>query len=435
LGEDKKFYRILKKGGGEIRFSVPRKEQYILKMRIPDAEARVSFRIKNKSHYLNRSVKYLNENLIQVGSNIISFSTEQPLKIRNLQIFPSRITRYPNYKNLLTDRTVLFLPGFLRYYIRPFSGEKISLKLNLFNREKLSFRLSLRGDHSRTEKVITLKSGQLFQIPLLENQFQEVILEPLHVSNGYLRVEESSLIQTRQKSGTLFSKYSRIRSQATDRNVLIVLLDAARSDHVGYHNYFHKTTPHIDKLAEQSLIFNNCYSEASYTLASTGTLLTGLPPDFHGVVSKDYSSLDKKIVTLAQLFQDKGYFCGAISGNPNFGRAFRYDKGFSEFIELFISIPAPRAGEFVAPFSRMLKKTGGKPFFVYLHIREPHHPFRMPPPFLGRFQQSYIRQNKDLYRFARIMDRTTVDDNENLNLLNKLYDENLNYGDWGIGEI
>jgi arylsulfatase A-like enzyme len=191
----------------------------------------------------------------------------------------------------------------------------------------------------------------------------------------------------------------------------------------------------MDKLAVTSLVFKNCYSEASYTLASTGTLLTGLPPDFHGVVSGDYSSLDQKTVTLGELFQKKGYFTGAISGNPNFGKAFRYEKGFTEFIELFKTKPAPLAGDFLVPFRRMLAKTKDRPFFIYLHVREPHDPFDMPPPFLGRFQDAFPEQSAELSETGKTFWNSTVDADDDLPLLRKLYDENLHYGDWAAGEI
>ncbi|MCK5219971.1 MAG: sulfatase, partial [Candidatus Aminicenantes bacterium] len=217
--------------------------------------------------------------------------------------------------------------------------------------------------------------------------------------------------------------------------LLFVLLDAARNDHMGYNGHLRETTPNIDSFSKESFIFTNCYSQASFTLASTGTLITGLPPDFHGVISKHYSSLNMKSITLAKLFGIRGYFTGSITGNPNYGKAFNYDIGFADFIELFEDHPVVDAGQFIAPFTKMIEKTKNIPFFIYLHIREPHDPFIMPPPFLGKFQNKFKKNGKELKKFGKAFGQSYIDEGPETELLKKIYDENLAYGDMIFGKI
>ncbi len=435
LGADKKFHRFLGKGGGKIHFFVTQPEQYVLSIGVAKPQANLVARIKDKTILLKKSVKFLPADLFEPGENTILLSADDKLKVQQIKIYPTRILKYPNFKELLNDDTVLFLPGSLRYYIKPLPSEAICLRLNLFKRNKIKLGIHIRGQTDSAEDVRTIKNGQLFRITLLENQFQEVTLTPLNLERGYLRVEESFLIQNRERIRADLRRQKEIKDRAANKNVLIILLDATRNDHVGYNGYSRMTTPNIDQLAKNSLVFKTCYSEASYTLASTGTLLTGLPPDYHSVVSKYYSSLDQKTTTLSELFKKKGYFSGAISGNPNFGKAYRLDKGFSAFIELFKDKPAPLAGDFMAPFKEMLTRINNQPFFIYLHVREPHDPYKMPPPFLGSFQKTYLEQCEALTEIGKTFWKSTVDKNDDLNLLRKIYDENLYYGDWATGQI
>lgn len=435
LGKDHQFCRTLERSGGKIHFDVPGPEPYIMNITIPDPGTHPVARINGIPFPLNQRIKYLSADLLQPGKNTVFITADQKVRIKQLLIYPARIIKYPNHKDLLKDRSVLFLPGSLRYYIKPLPGEDIRLKLNLYKKERMKLRVAIRGETEAIEDILTVNNRRQFRIRPLPDQFQEITLTPDRQTSGYIRIEQSVLARRQRPVASGLPDEGEIRERVLNKNVLIVLLDATRDDHVSYNGHSRLTTPNIDKLAKQSLVFKNCYSEASYTLASTGTLLTGLPPDYHGVISKFYSSLDRKMTTIAELFQNKGYFSGAISGNPNFSKAFRYDKGFEAFQELFKIKKTTPAGDFIDPFRQMLARTGNKPFFIYLHIREPHHPYHMPPPFLGHFQNTYTQKSRAVHLAGKVMNKRTVPEGYNLNLVQKLYDENLYYGDWATGQI
>jgi arylsulfatase A-like enzyme len=435
LGKDHQFYRTLDKKGGHIHFVVPNPERYVMNINILDTGTNLVARINDTTVPLSQRIKYLSADLLQSGENTIFFTADQKTRIKQLLIYPARIIKYPNYKALLKDRSVLFLPGSLRYYIKPLPGEVIRLKLNLYKRERLKLRITIRGETETIEDTRTVKNQRTFRIRPLPNQFQEITLTLDQQASGYIRIEESILTRRQHDVPGGMPDEKAIRKQVLNKNVLIVLLDATRNDHVSYNGHSRRTTPNIDALAKKSLVYKNCYSESSYTLASTGTLLTGLPPDYHGVISKFYSSLDQKMTTIAELFRRKGYFSGAISGNPNFSKAFRYDKGFLDFQELFKAKKTTLAGDFIDPFRQMLARTGNRPFFIYLHIREPHHPYHMPQPFQGHFQNRYTEQSRAVHLAGKVMNKRTVPKGYDLDLLQKLYDENLFYGDWATGQI
>jgi len=435
LGEDQRFHRTLGEGGARIRFHVPRPERYVLNIVTRETEARLTARIGDTSFPLDRSFKHLPADLLKTGRNTLTLAADRPVQVLSLKLYPARVLKYARQRELLSDPAVLFLPGSLIYRIRPLPGEEICLKLDLVQRREIEVRVTIESEEGTVENTRSVKHDRRFRIAPLKDRYQTITLTPLPPARGYLRVAESFLTRGVRTTGNDSPGRETLRERVSGKNVLIVLLDAARRDHVGHQGYQRDTTPHLDDLSKGAIVFRNAYSEASYTLASTATLLTGLPPDFHGVVARDYSSLDPKTATLGQLFQANGYFSGAISGNPNFGRAFRMDRGFSEFIELFKARPVALAGDFIAPFRGMLDRIGDRPFFIYLHIREPHDPFAAPPPFLGHFQDTYQEQSAALAETGKTFWNSTVRPEDDLPLLRKLYDENLYYGDWAAGRI
>ena len=89
-------------------------------------------------------------------------------------------------------------------------------------------------------------------------------------------------------------------------NVLIVILDAARADHMGCYGYPLPTTPEIDRLSKKSLIFTNAFAVAPHILASTASLFTSLYPESHNVLGLK-NRLRERVPTLAETFKRAGY--------------------------------------------------------------------------------------------------------------------------------
>lgn len=432
MGEDKRFYRQLENGTGTIRFQAVMKEKYIMTLEVQGASRHSSMKISRHSFPFSGERKYIPESALNIGDNTLSVNADGTLRLYKLALFPRRLIHFKDYKNLLNDEHICFFPGELVFQIKPKSKEILRIRLNLFGINQIELDIVITGERDRLSFRKKVKNNQSFVINPVRNQFQKITITP-RKKRGYLRVMESFLEEiASQPTG---NSYLQIKNASQNKNVLIVLLDAARYDHMGFSGYKTDTTPSVDSLASRSIVFSNTHSEASYTLASTATLLTGLPPDSHNVISKFYSSLSKDTVTLAELFKQKGYFTGAISANPNFGKSYNLDKGFSDYIELFEDHPAPLGKEFFAPFEDMLNKAGKKNFFIYLHIREPHDPFLMPPPYLGKFQSRYSIQSDALLKTGEAFHKSYTDKDDDLEFLRAIYDENLAYGDWAVGRL
>jgi len=351
---------------------------------------------------------------------------DQKLHFRSIDISPGGRVR--NLKKRYPQR--VFAPADLVFYLDPNSAREIDLRLSPGRSASARWQLL-------SETAAGLSESRLLKVD------RRLRLRPRDrsIHRFTLRIRGS------EYHHVIVEDCREIRRPATDtepeprradhpRNVLLIVLDAARADHMGVYGYPRDTTPHIDRLADSALVFSNCHSEAAYTLASTTTLMTGLPPDCHGVLSPLGHRMGTTLTRISELFRERGFFTGVISANSFLGRAYGMQRGFTDFVELFTEKEAvATADRFPEPFAAMLKSTGGRPFFIYLHLLEPHTPYAMPPPFLGSFQQQYREQSEALQKASLSAYESRHPDAAAIRLINDLYDENLRFADHIVGRI
>ena len=160
-------------------------------------------------------------------------------------------------------------------------------------------------------------------------------------------------------------------------NIVFIVMDTLRKDRVGAYGYERPTTPHIDRLASEGLRFADAYATSSWTWPSTASLLTGLPPDAHGVKSAESCTLNQRIETLAEALQKRGYTTAAFVGNPIVEPNRYFDQGFERFD---VEVPVFRpSDEVVPPALAWLREHAPLRFFLYLHLVDPHTP-HVPHP-------------------------------------------------------
>lgn len=128
-------------------------------------------------------------------------------------------------------------------------------------------------------------------------------------------------------------------------NVLVVVIDTLRADHLSAYGYKRPTTPNIDRLATQSLLFQNAISACSWTLPSHSSILTGRYPSDHGMQNSqpmpwlgwDHKSL-RGYLTLGEALEQHGYRTGAFSANESyFTSNVGLGRGFVHFEDYFYS--------------------------------------------------------------------------------------------------
>ncbi len=183
--------------------------------------------------------------------------------------------------------------------------------------------------------------------------------------------------------------------EAADHSAIIYLIDTLRSDHLGCYGYEKPTSPHIDTFAEGAFLFSQARATSTWTKPSTATVLTGLPPDYHGA-NHSWSSLRSECVTLAEMFKAAGYTTVAFVTNGWVGGSYyNFWQGFDEFdsVEPREGIDYARnkirAEAVQASIEKWLEKHSDERFFMYVHTIDPHAPYVPPEEDLRPFEQSY----------------------------------------------
>ncbi|TET42288.1 MAG: hypothetical protein E3J63_00955, partial [Elusimicrobia bacterium] len=114
-------------------------------------------------------------------------------------------------------------------------------------------------------------------------------------------------------------------------NIILVLIDALRPDHLGCYGYSRETSPNIDRIAREGVIFTSAISQASWTWPSVASLFTSLHPSQHLLLRAFGYPLKNSLTTLAEILKGEGYTTGAFSSNVGISTIYQFDQGFDSF--------------------------------------------------------------------------------------------------------
>jgi arylsulfatase A-like enzyme len=141
--------------------------------------------------------------------------------------------------------------------------------------------------------------------------------------------------------GWLFERIAIVRSPTAapgKPNILLIVIDTLRADHLSSYGYGRPTTPNIDRLANQGVLFERAFSASSWTAPSHATILTGRLPSEHQVEWN--KNLDDRYPVIPELLRRQGYRTAAFTGNSDwFSRRVGFGRGFIHFEDYFYSVP------------------------------------------------------------------------------------------------
>ncbi|MGH7927831.1 MAG: sulfatase-like hydrolase/transferase, partial [Candidatus Binatia bacterium] len=118
-------------------------------------------------------------------------------------------------------------------------------------------------------------------------------------------------------------------------NIILIVMDAVRADHLSCYGYSRVTTPALDGLAAEALVFDRAFAAAPWTPPSHASLFTGTYPSRHGVDVDENLHLSGKYPTMAEILSLKGYATMAILPDAHLSEARGFSRGFTDFVEIF----------------------------------------------------------------------------------------------------
>lgn len=169
-------------------------------------------------------------------------------------------------------------------------------------------------------------------------------------------------------------------------NVVLLAIDTLRPDHLGCYGYPKPTSPHIDALSAESVVFDTAIAAGIPTMPSFTTLLTGLHPFRHGVVAHigEKQRVSAEIQFLPQLAQKAGWSTLGIDNLviQGGGKGTWFARGYDHYSG-FLYAPFTNQSEQLIDRAIQLieEQDRGKPFFLFCHLWDPHTPYGPPAPF------------------------------------------------------
>lgn len=170
-------------------------------------------------------------------------------------------------------------------------------------------------------------------------------------------------------------------------NLLVLLIDTLRRDHLGAYGDPRGLTPHLDALAAEGVLVEGLSACSSWTRPAVATTFSGVYPNRHGAHGF-FDELARDIPWLPEILRRAGYETAAIVGNPHvtprwgFSRGYlRYDAGLAVDFGTLEAIDARLADRAVT----FLESQPAGPWLLYLHFMGPHEPYEAPAPFGERF--------------------------------------------------
>lgn len=224
---------------------------------------------------------------------------------------------------------------------------------------------------------------------------------------------------------------NKIQSPADPPNLLLITIDTLRADHLHLYGYDRIETPTLDNLGQNGTVFLNAVSQSSVTRPSHSSILTGVTPPNHGVRNNITYILKEDEITLAEILSQNGYITTAFVSAEPLRSIFGIDQGFSHYDDqltvsplssIFLRIrrgqnfysvgstigviirkhffpepePQRKASLTLNAAKEWLQVEIEKPepFFVWIHLFDPHTPYDPPPPFDEKYKTPVTQDSK-----------------------------------------
>jgi len=220
-------------------------------------------------------------------------------------------------------------------------------------------------------------------------------------------------------------------------NLIVISIDTLRPDHLGCYGYDRPTSPALDRLAREGLLFENVSSTSPWTMPAHASLLTGLYPSRHGLKShKQY--LQESAVPLAEILQQQGYVTSAVVNSHYISQRYGFDRGFDDFYYVRENMAQAKPSDVESGAVSWLSKHDGRPFFLFLHYYDVHSDYRSLPEYERMFVRDYIGpvdgSTKQLIAYRRGKEEISFNQPD-IDRLIDLYDAGIRQMDDGIARL
>jgi len=229
-------------------------------------------------------------------------------------------------------------------------------------------------------------------------------------------------------------------------NIVLITIDALRADHLSCYGYQRTTSPVIDSIAEEGILYKNAIAPSSWTSPSVASLFTSVYPTNHGVINNVGHRKNAKrsmpeifseqLTTLTESLKAQGYATFAVASNPHLRKQCGFGRGF-DYFECLDGQPAVTVNNTLYKWEETIRTS--EKFFIWIHYFDPHYPYFPQSPWVNEYTPQSLTQKMNFSRkpFREIV-RLIPDLENNSDMLGNLiglYDSEINYVDSFIGKF
>ncbi len=215
-------------------------------------------------------------------------------------------------------------------------------------------------------------------------------------------------------------------------NVILIIIDTLRADHLSCYGYDRNTTPHMDALASDSILFKNAISSAPWTVPSIASTITSQYPAVLGLGMP--GDIDENFLTFAEIFRENNYVTQGIISHIYLGSHNKFDQGFDFYDEEnakgVLHVSSPSLTEKAISF---LRKHNTDKSFLFLHYFDPHYSYYLQEGY-NYFPdyEGFIESGEPIHQLrGKISDMSQND----IEYVKALYDSEISFTDAHIGKL
>jgi arylsulfatase A-like enzyme len=263
----------------------------------------------------------------------------------------------------------------------------------------IDFVVSFQSDRGHVE-LLRRRLG-----PEMPGEWQdaELPLQAIAGLSGELQLDTDVVAGTLVRKDLIFWAPPVLHAAPRDErpNIVLVSIDTLRPDHLGSYGYARDTSPTLDRLASQGVLFQEAIAPSSWTLPSHASLLTGVHPVRHKAVQFSAGSrIAPTVEPVAELLWKSGYATAGFTDGGFVSAIFGFERGFERYNsgstgrQEAVSAEAGREtknlfAENIERAHAWMRSVDGQPFFLFLHTYAVHIPYAPPPPYDRMFDPDY----------------------------------------------
>jgi arylsulfatase A-like enzyme len=235
-------------------------------------------------------------------------------------------------------------------------------------------------------------------------------------------------------------------ARATEKpNIVLYVIDGAAAEFMSVYGYSRRTTRYLERLASEGAVFENAYSNSSYTKVSVPSFMTSLHSSVLGGHRTMTDPLPVQAVPMAERLHKAGYITEVLTSNPYCGRMSGLERGVDVLMDTGWARERPSSEDLHKEFWRLKRSYPGEPFWVHFQPTDIHQPWFPRRPFAGMFAGRADREALDdmldavewdsALSYEENIEKSGIDRARFFRIAKDLYDEAIVFQDRSIGEL